>query len=221
MELARREARSLDHSWVGTEHLLLGMSRMFGDEEAAGPRALRRLGVREGDVRERVLRRAPPADEAPNEDEGPARFTPRMARVLERSVELASRYGRAPLAGTEHLLLGMFWEPGGTGDRVLGELGVSYREVLERLAELGAMEEFPSLQEIPGPYRERQYGQRVVVPRKDLGVVLKGLRENLPPGTPLGLNHLDEGRSWIRVGEGIDLEEEVRRVLDDAGRTDP
>lgn len=220
LELARRESRGLGHWWVGTEHLLLALCGMFADEEAAGSRALHRLGVRQEDVREAVLRRTPPdgGEVSGGKDEGPAPFTPRMTRVLERSVELASRYGRAPRAGTEHLLLGMFWEPGGIGDRVLGELGVSYREIAERLAEQGSMEGLPDRQEIPAPRREPEYGPEVVVPRRDLGAVLKGLRESLPPGTPLGFNHVDEDRSWIRAGRDVDLEGEVGRILGEAGK---
>jgi ATP-dependent Clp protease ATP-binding subunit ClpA len=96
MELAQDEARSLNHNYVGTEHLLLGLLR----EEQGG--AARGLGD------------DPVFGDVP--------FTPRMRRVLALAREEATALNHVSV-GTEHLLLGMVREGEGVGARILSDLG--------------------------------------------------------------------------------------------------
>jgi hypothetical protein len=135
-----------------------------------------------------------------------------MHRTLEQAAKLAEENGR-DWAGTEYLLLGMFRDGGGAGARVLSELGITYLDVCRQLVLLGALPGPLDLDEMNRTYQKRRYGERVITTRDELSVVLARLPELLPPGAALALNHLDEHRSYVRISEGLDAAEYVRRAL--------
>ncbi len=115
--LAREEARRLDHTYVGTEHLLLGLVRE-GDGVAA--RALADLGVRLPKVRaavEFIIGRGE------GMVAGEPGLTPQAKAVIELAMDEARRLD-SPDIGTEHLLLGLIAEGEGDGARILESLGV-------------------------------------------------------------------------------------------------
>jgi ATP-dependent Clp protease ATP-binding subunit ClpC len=107
LQLAREEARVLNHYSVGTEHLLLGLLRMVTEGNTApGVVVLRRLLPRTGEdtIRGKATEAVAAEPEANTEGQG---FTPYMHRTLEQDRKLAEKNGR-DWAGTEYLLLGMF-----------------------------------------------------------------------------------------------------------------
>ncbi len=108
--LAQDEARLLNHHYIGTEHLLLGLVH---EGDGIAGRALQSLGVTLEGVRLKLETRD---DRAPG---GHIPFTPRAKKVLELALREALQLGHNYI-GTEHILLGLIREGEGTGIRVLG-----------------------------------------------------------------------------------------------------
>jgi hypothetical protein len=213
LRLAREEAQGMNHYWLGTEHLLLGLVRMVAEDNTApGVEALRRLlrHTNEETIRARVTAAVGSSPEGITDG---VSLTPRMNRILEQARKLAEENGR-DRAGTEYLLLGMFRESGGVGDLILSKLGITYREVCRQLVLLGALPGPLDPNDMNRTYQRRRYGERVIIAKDQLSVVLQRLPELLPPGASLALNHLDEHRSYVRISEGLDAAEYVRRALE-------
>jgi ATP-dependent Clp protease ATP-binding subunit ClpA len=120
--LAQEEARQLGHSYIGTEHLLLGLLRE-GDGVAA--QALGRMGVSLADVRADVVRIIGEAGGSPS---GHIPFTPRSKKVLELSLREAMQFGHNHI-GTEHILLGLVREGEGVAAQVLVGRGADLKRV--------------------------------------------------------------------------------------------
>jgi ATP-dependent Clp protease ATP-binding subunit ClpC len=118
LQLAQEEATRLNHTYVGTEHLLLGLAK---EENGLASKVLRELGVTSADVTRAVERMAP---HNPRPPYGKPTLTPRTKRVIEVAVEEARQMGH-PYIGTEHLLLGLVQEEEGIGSEVLRGLGMS------------------------------------------------------------------------------------------------
>jgi hypothetical protein len=115
--LAQEEARLLDHNFIGTEHILLGLIR---EEEGLAAQALAAAGI--GLETARAGMEGLPGPHEPAHTGSPP-FTPRAKRVLEMSLREALQLGHNYI-GTEHLLLGMLREGEGVGVQVLVSLGV-------------------------------------------------------------------------------------------------
>jgi len=116
---AQEEARALHHSWIGTEHLLLGL---VGDHRSMGAIVLGSMGVTEDQVRDR-LRHYMPTVEEKDAPSGHIPFTPRGKRVLELGLREALQLGH-DFIGTEHLLLALIREEDGLAGQTLRDLGV-------------------------------------------------------------------------------------------------
>ena len=110
--LAQEEARTLNHNYIGTEHLLLGLMR---EEDGLAARLLESLDISIRPVRAQVMRIVGSADEPVS---GQIPFTPRARRVLELALREALSLGHNYI-GTEHILLGMVRENDGVGLRIL------------------------------------------------------------------------------------------------------
>jgi ATP-dependent Clp protease ATP-binding subunit ClpC len=127
--LAQEEARLLDHSFIGTEHILLGLLR---EDEGIAAEALRALGISlEGArlvVEEMIGRSGTPSTGSPP-------FTPRTKKVLELSLREAMQLGDSEI-GTEHLLLGLVREGEGVAARVLQNLGADLPRVRQQVMQL-------------------------------------------------------------------------------------
>jgi ATP-dependent Clp protease ATP-binding subunit ClpC len=115
--LAQEEARLLNHSFIGTEHILLGL---IHEGEGVAAKALESLGISLEAVREKVEETIGMAGTAPS---GSPPFTPRAKKVLELSLREAAERGDRKI-GTEHLLLGIVREGDGAAVTVLEALGV-------------------------------------------------------------------------------------------------
>ena len=127
--LAQDESRRLNHNYIGTEHLLLGL---LAERDGVAGRALDSVGVTLDQVRARVeaavgLGKKPPKGHIP--------FTPRAKKVLELGLREALSL-RHDYIGTEHLLLGLIREREGLGSKVLSQLGVDGLALRLRVLEL-------------------------------------------------------------------------------------
>ncbi len=122
LSLAQEEAERMQHSHIGTEHLLLGLMREQGG--VAG-RVLRELGLRQSQV-EQIVERLTGSNKRP----GVTRMdlSPATKKVLEIAVEEARRMGHHYI-GTEHLLLGLVRHPDGVAMDVFKELRISPDEI--------------------------------------------------------------------------------------------
>ncbi len=128
--LARDEANRLQHDYIGTEHLLLGIVRE-GDGIAA--RVLQKLDLDLDQIQQAIEHIVKPSGGTLMLGEIP--LTPRAKRVLELSVEEARLLGHN-YVGTEHLLLGLIREGDGVAARVLLELGVDRKRVREEIMKI-------------------------------------------------------------------------------------
>jgi ATP-dependent Clp protease ATP-binding subunit ClpC len=127
LTLAQEEAQRLNHNYIGTEHLLLGLVR---EENGVAVRVLRDLGVDPKQVRERVERTVGRGQRAMY---GKLSLTPRTKRVIELAVDEARRLGHHYI-GTEHLLLGLVRAGEGVAVDVLKGLGVGLDKVRSQTA---------------------------------------------------------------------------------------
>ncbi len=130
MYLAREEAARLQHDYIGTEHLLLGVIR---EGEGIAATVLNNLGLDLDAIRQAVESMVSSTGGTLTIGEIP--FTPRAKRVLELSVDEARQLGHN-YVGTEHLLLGLIREGEGVAARVLLELGVDRKKVREETLKL-------------------------------------------------------------------------------------
>src|SRR2546430_6875901 len=122
--LAQEEARKLDHNYIGTEHLLLGL---LHEGEGAAALILEGLGISEEAARQQVEGISDRGWQSPS---GFIPFTPRAKRVLLRTLAETIRL-RNQYVGTEHLLLGLVREDTGVAAQVLAMFGTS-AEVVTR-----------------------------------------------------------------------------------------
>jgi ATP-dependent Clp protease ATP-binding subunit ClpC len=127
--LAQEEARRLNHSQIGTEHLLLGLLR---EPASVATEVLVSLGVSVEEVRVGVEESIGRGQTAPR---GDMLFTPRAKRALELSLREAEQLGHHDV-GTEHLLLGLLREGDGVAAQVLVGLGADHGRVRERVLAL-------------------------------------------------------------------------------------
>src|SRR3989442_10339770 len=130
MYLAREEAARLQHDYIGTEHLLLGVIR---EGEGIAATVLNNLGLDLDAIRQAVESMVSSTGGTLTIGEIP--FTPRAKRVLELSVDEARQLGHN-YVGTEHLLLGLIREGEGVAAKVLLELGVDRKRVREETLKL-------------------------------------------------------------------------------------
>jgi ATP-dependent Clp protease ATP-binding subunit ClpC len=126
--LAQDEARSLQHHYVGTEHLLLGLLR----REAVASQALTALGVGHEEVHAQVARIVGQGDTPAG---GQIPFTPRSKKVLELSLREAVELGHNHI-GTEHLLLAIMREGDGVAAQILFDLGADDEHVRRAVGEI-------------------------------------------------------------------------------------
>ena len=127
--LAQQEAARLNHNWIGTEHLLLGL---LSEGQGIAARALASMGISLDAMRgavEDIIGRGqePPSGHIP--------FTPRAKKVLELSLREALQL-RSDSIGTEHLLLALIREGDGVAAQVLLDAGVDLNRARQQVIEL-------------------------------------------------------------------------------------
>ena len=127
--LAQEEARRLDHNYIGTEHILLGL---ISEGQGVAGRALESLGIGLDPVRQQVEEIIGRGQQEPS---GHIPFTPRAKEVLELSLREAKQLDHTYI-GTEHILLGLVREGGGVAAQVLVKLGADLNRVRQRVIQL-------------------------------------------------------------------------------------
>ncbi len=120
--LAQEESRLLNHNFIGTEHLLLGLVE---EGEGVAAQALRALGIRLDAVRDQVEEMIGRGESTPS---GHIPFTPRAKKVLELALREALQLGHNYI-GTEHILLGLVREGEGVAAQVLVKMGADLERV--------------------------------------------------------------------------------------------
>ncbi|HJR44184.1 MAG TPA: ATP-dependent Clp protease ATP-binding subunit [Actinomycetota bacterium] len=139
--LAQEEARLLNHNYIGTEHILLGL---IHEGEGVAAKALESLGISLEKVRQQVEEiigagQSPPSGHIP--------FTPRAKKVLELSLREALQLGHNYI-GTEHILLGLIREGEGVAAQVLVKLGADLSRVRQQVIQL--LSGYSGTKEAPG-----------------------------------------------------------------------
>src|SRR6476646_8979905 len=124
--LAQEEARMLNHNYIGTEHILLGL---IHEGEGGAAKALESLGISLDAVRQQVEEIIGQGQQAPS---GHIPFTPRAKKVLELSLREALQLGHNYI-GTEHILLGLIREGEGVAAQVLVKLGADLNRVRQQV----------------------------------------------------------------------------------------
>jgi ATP-dependent Clp protease ATP-binding subunit ClpC len=127
--LAQEEARMLNHNYIGTEHILLGL---IHEGEGVAAKGLESLGISLEAVRAQVEEIIGQGQQAPS---GHIPFTPRAKKVLELSLREALQLGHNYI-GTEHILLGLIREGEGVAAQVLVKLGADLNRVRQQVIQL-------------------------------------------------------------------------------------
>ncbi|HVL91026.1 MAG TPA: ATP-dependent Clp protease ATP-binding subunit [Actinomycetota bacterium] len=168
--LAQEEARMLNHNYIGTEHILLGL---IHEGEGVAAKALESLGISLEAVRQQVEEiigqgQTPPTGHIP--------FTPRAKKVLELSLREALQLGHNYI-GTEHILLGLIREGEGVAAQVLVKLGADLNKVRQQVIQLlsgyqggkepGAPQGAPGEQAPPGSLVLDQFGRNLTQLARD------------------------------------------------------
>jgi len=129
LTIAQEEARQMNHSYIGTEHILLGLAR---EEEGVAAKVLTNLGVSLNKVRSAVEFISGRGERPSTSDTG---LTPRAKRVIELAIDEARQLGHNYI-GTEHLLLGLLREGEGVAAGVLESLGVTLERARSETAQV-------------------------------------------------------------------------------------
>jgi ATP-dependent Clp protease ATP-binding subunit ClpC len=142
--LAQEEARLLNHSYIGTEHILLGL---IHEGEGVAAKALESLGISLEAVRSQVQDIIGQGGSSPS---GHIPFTPRAKKVLELSLREALQLGHNYI-GTEHILLGLIREGEGVAAQVLVKLGADLSRVRQQVIQLLSGYQGPQGKDQPTP----------------------------------------------------------------------
>src|SRR6476619_904261 len=127
--LAQEEARMLNHNYIGTEHIQIGL---IHEGEGVDAKALESLGTALEGVRAQVEEIIGQGQQSPS---GHIAFTPRAKKVLELSLREALQLGHNYI-GTEHILLGLIREGEGVAAQVLVKLGADLNRVRQQVIQL-------------------------------------------------------------------------------------
>jgi len=208
--LSQEEARLLNHNYIGTEHILLGL---IAETEGVGARALQSLGVRLDSVRHEVEEiigqgGSPPSGHIP--------FTPRAKKVLELSLREAMQLGHNYI-GTEHVLLGLVREGEGVACQVLVKLGADLPRVRTKVLELlaGGVAEGTPVERVPIPPLSSEL--REVIEEARRAAEANGASEVAPIHLFLAAaQHPDGAAGRMLRAVGVDPEELRRQVLNES-----
>src|SRR6187431_1965103 len=127
--LAQEEARLLNHNYIGTEHILLGL---IHEGEGVAAKALESLSISLDGVREQVQEIIGQGQQAPS---GHIPFTPRAKKVLELSLRESLQLGHNYI-GTEHILLALIAEGEGVASQMLTQQGLALSTVRTKVIQL-------------------------------------------------------------------------------------
>ena len=237
--LAQEEAAGLNHNYIGTEHILLGLIR---EREGVAAKALESLGISLEAVRAQVEEIIGQGQSAPTEH---IPFTPRAKKVLELSLREALQLGHNYI-GTEHILLGLVREGEGAAAQVLVKLGAHLSRVRQQVVQLLSVGEAvaerlvvreprPTVAGGPGVFGQREPPDLVrVVPLAREAVSRRGyrlvlisleiwsgwldLRYALLALVPLRGHPLEDARHHWRLTDDLGTDYELIGTTSGAGR---
>lgn len=138
MALANEEAKRLNHEYIGTEHILLGLVR---EGSGVAANVLRNLGVDLKRIRSEVEALATPGPDMVTMGKLP--ITPRSRKVIEQAINTARNLNHS-YVGTEHLLMGLLLEHDGIAAQVLTCLGLTIEGTRESILDLLGAGDEPS-----------------------------------------------------------------------------
>jgi len=187
--LAQEEARKLDHGYIGTEHLLLGLIR---EGEGVAAQALESLGISLKAVREQVVARVGRGQRPPS---GHIPFTERAKKALELSLRESAQLGHRYI-GTEHILLGLVRQGDGVAAQVLTGLGADLERLRLQVTEL--LTGRPGEGSLGGPRGRARPGGDLPARLEELDLRLAAIER------------------WVGMRPGTDdLDQEIARVTRD------
>jgi ATP-dependent Clp protease ATP-binding subunit ClpA len=183
--LAQEEARMLNHNYIGTEHILVGLLREDGGVAGGG---LESLGISVDAVRQQVKEMIGTGGQAPS---GHVPFTPRAKKVLELSLRESLQLGHDYI-GPEHIMLGLIREGDGVAAQVLVILGADLNRLRQQV-----------LQRLHGFQGGDEPGSPGAVPRSGLLSRIDAIEQRLSilerrVGTRLDLRDLDREIAQVR-----------------------
>ncbi len=153
--LAQEEAKLLNHNYIGTEHILLGL---IHEGKGVAAKSLEALGINLESVREQVQEIIGQGQQSPT---GHIPFTPRAKKVLELSLREALQLGHSYI-GTEHLLLGLIREGEGVAAQVLTKLGADTNKVRQQVIQLLSGFQGKETVNVGGENHEKQKGSQIL-----------------------------------------------------------
>ena len=208
--LAQEEARLLNHNYIGTEHLLLGMVH---EGEGVAAEALEQVGVSLARVRAEVEQIIGRGVEHPGAH---IPFTPRAKKVLELSLREALQLGHNYI-GTEHILLGLIREGDGVAAQVLTKLGADLGRVREQVIQIlttrGAQSEPRVHSGATPPIGARHARTRSPDMPKLVRVVPIAREVELSEGRRLVLLSLEIWSDWVDLRISVASSEGERRAM--------
>jgi ATP-dependent Clp protease ATP-binding subunit ClpA len=183
--LAQEEARMLNHNYIGTEHLLIGLIR---EDRGVAGKGLESLGISVDAVRQQVEEMIGMGEQAPS---GHVPFTPRAKKVLELSLREALQLGHDYI-GPGHIMLGLIREGDGVAAQVLVRLGADLNQVRQQV-----------IQRLHGFQGEDEPGSIRVVQRPGLLSRIDAMERRLSAleqrvGTRLDVQELDREIAQVR-----------------------
>jgi Clp amino terminal domain, pathogenicity island component len=199
VDLAHDEARRLNHNYIGTEHILLGL---IHEGEGVAAQALQALEISLDDVRQRVQQIIGEGQQEPHEH---IPYTPRAKKVLELALREAKQLHHHYI-GTEHLLLGLVREGHGVAAQVLTALGADLNRVRQQVIQLlhGYQGWEPETGTAParlGPARRKVRGRQTELREyvEAIGSQLAAIEQRLGGGPEIG--DLDRQIAQARRGK--------------------
>jgi len=187
--LAQEEARMLNHNYIGTEHILLGL---IHEGEGVAAKALESLGISLEAVRQQVEEIIGQGQQAPS---GHIPFTPRAKKVLELSLREALQLGHNYI-GTEHILLGLIREGEGVAAQVLVKLGADLNRVRQQVIQLLHGYQGKEPESALGGPRQRELLSRVAARLNALESRLSAIEQRVGTGPDTG--DLDQQIEQVR-----------------------
>jgi Clp amino terminal domain, pathogenicity island component len=185
--LAQEEARMLNHNYVGTEHILLGL---IHEGEGVAAKALESLGISLEAVRQQVEEIIGQGQQAPS---GHIPFTPRAKKVLELSLREALQLGHNYI-GTEHILLGLIREGEGVAAQVLVKLGADLNRVRQQVIQL--LHGYQGKEPAAAGQLERELADDILIRIKAVESRLSALEQRVGTGPDTG--DLDQQIGQVR-----------------------
>jgi ATP-dependent Clp protease ATP-binding subunit ClpC len=197
MGFARREAQELNHEYIGTEHILLGLIRE-GNGVAAG--VISSLGINLEDMRKEVLKNLTVRPK--HEPSMQVPFTPRAKKAVELALEEAKNIGHGHV-GTEHLLLALLRENEGIAPHILRTMGCRLEEVRESVIEfIGGISNDDNDEDVDLPHIEHHESEAAPARSKTNTPALDGFGRDLTEASRRG-----------ELDPVIGREEEIIRVV--------